>query len=54
MQREVGGQAHADSSNQVSTLLQQTTLQGGSAIAGLAQPVAAPVPAVNSPKLKTI
>jgi len=45
VQREPGGQAHAHGSNQVCAGLQKASLQGGSAIAGIAQPVAAPVSA---------
>ena len=45
MQQELGGKAHADGSNQVCARLQAATLQGGPALTGLAQPVAAPVPA---------
>ncbi len=44
MQRQPSGEAHADDSNQVCARLQKASLQGGSALTGLAQPTGAPVP----------
>lgn len=44
MQREPGGQAYADGSNQVCERLQAAPLQGGRALTGLAQPVATQSP----------